>query len=140
MSVGPSDRTASSRQVVKHPFRGALRATSTTDGRHRASNVVECPQRFVRSCCSATPLEELIQLTAADQRFSQFFDIAITVETRGIALEVRAPAEAVTMLQSLFGPRSVSTMKEHATVVGVGASSSPLTAPGCGPPCACRSR
>ena len=52
---------------------------------------------------SATPLDELMSLVAAEQDCCQFFDFAITVDTRGIALEVRAPADALPVLQALFG-------------------------------------
>ena len=52
---------------------------------------------------SATPLDELMSLVAAEQDCCQFFDFAITVDTRGIALEVRSPADALPVLQSLFG-------------------------------------
>ena len=51
----------------------------------------------------ATPLDELMRLVAAEQDCCQFFDFAITVDTRGIALEVRSPADALPVLQSLFG-------------------------------------
>ena len=52
---------------------------------------------------SATPLDELIRLTAAEQVCCQFFSFAITVDTRGIALEVRAPRDGLPVLHSLFG-------------------------------------
>ena len=50
-----------------------------------------------------TPLGELMRLTAAEQDCCQFFDFAITVDRRGIALEVRAPIEALPIVHSLFG-------------------------------------
>lgn len=49
------------------------------------------------------PLHELIRLTAAEQDCCQFFAFAITVDTRGIALEVTAPADALGIVESLFG-------------------------------------
>jgi MerR family transcriptional regulator, copper efflux regulator len=49
------------------------------------------------------PLDELIHLTAAEQSCCQFFNFAITVDSRGIALEVRAPADASPIADSLFG-------------------------------------
>ncbi len=52
---------------------------------------------------AATPLDELMRLTAAEQDCCQFFDFAITVDARGIALEVRAPADALPIIHSLFG-------------------------------------
>jgi hypothetical protein len=51
----------------------------------------------------ATPLEELIRLTAAEQDCCQFFHFAITVDRRGVALEVRAPADAQIVVHALFG-------------------------------------
>jgi len=49
------------------------------------------------------PLHRLIDLVAAEQECCQFFDFAITVDTRGVALEVRATAEARPMITTLFG-------------------------------------
>ena len=43
----------------------------------------------------STPLQELMRLTAAEYECCQFFDFAITVDNRGIALEVRAPDDAL---------------------------------------------
>ena len=51
----------------------------------------------------STPLEELIRLTAAEQDCCRFFDFAITVDRRGITLEVRAPDDALPIVHSLFG-------------------------------------
>ena len=51
----------------------------------------------------ATPLDELMLLAAAEQDCCQFFTFAITVDTRGVALEVRAPDDALPVLRSLFG-------------------------------------
>ena len=55
---------------------------------------------------TTTPLEELIRLAAAEQDCCQFFDFTITVDTRGIALEVRAPTEALPVVHALFGAGS----------------------------------
>jgi len=51
----------------------------------------------------ATPLGELIRLAAAEQECCRFFSFAITIDSRGVALEVRAPDDALPMLHSLFG-------------------------------------
>ena len=51
----------------------------------------------------STPLDELIRLTAAEQECCQFFEFAITVDARGVALEVRAPDDALPIVHSLFG-------------------------------------
>ena len=49
------------------------------------------------------PLTDLMGLVAAEQDCCQFFRFAITVDTRGIALEVRAPDDALEIVESLFG-------------------------------------
>ena len=51
----------------------------------------------------ATPLDELMRLVVAEQDCCQFFAFAISLDTRGVALEVRAPDDALPVLQSLFG-------------------------------------
>ena len=51
----------------------------------------------------STPLDELIRLTAAEQDCCQFIDFAITVDTRGVAVEVRGPDDALPIVHSLFG-------------------------------------
>lgn len=58
----------------------------------------------VRSVFAPTvPVAELMRLVAAEQDCCQFFRFAITVDTRGIALEVRAPQDAQPMVESMFG-------------------------------------
>ena len=52
---------------------------------------------------TSAPLDELMRLTAAEQDCCQFLNFAITVDTRGIGLEVTAPAGALPIVQSLFG-------------------------------------
>ena len=49
------------------------------------------------------PLDELMRLIAAEQDCCQFLSFAITVDTRGVALQVTAPADALAMVHSLFG-------------------------------------
>ena len=51
----------------------------------------------------ATPLDELMRLAAAEQACCQFFAFAITIDNRGVALEIRAPDDALPVLRSLFG-------------------------------------
>jgi MerR family transcriptional regulator, copper efflux regulator len=53
---------------------------------------------------SDTPLDQLVDLVAAEQACCSFFAFAITVDSRGVALEVRAPAEGQGqgMVDSLF--------------------------------------
>lgn len=48
-------------------------------------------------------LGELARLVAAEQRCCAFFSFAITVDHRGVALEVRAPDDAEGVVASLFG-------------------------------------
>ncbi|MEY2582152.1 MAG: hypothetical protein QOE09_2001 [Ilumatobacteraceae bacterium] len=52
---------------------------------------------------STTPLHELMRLAAVEQDCCQFFSFAITVDPRGIALEVRAPNDALPVVEGLFG-------------------------------------
>jgi DNA-binding transcriptional MerR regulator len=49
---------------------------------------------------------ELMRLVAAEQDCCQFFRFAITVDTRGVALEVRAPQDALEIVESMFGTPS----------------------------------
>ena len=51
----------------------------------------------------SVPTAELVRLVAAEQDCCQFFQFAITVDTRGIALEVRAPRDAQLIVESMFG-------------------------------------
>jgi len=51
---------------------------------------------------ASTPLEELVRLVAAEQRCCSFLAFALTVDSRGPALEVRAPPEAQSMVDALF--------------------------------------
>jgi hypothetical protein len=52
---------------------------------------------------SAVPTDELLRLVTAEQACCQFFRFAITVDTRGVALEVRVPADALPVVESIFG-------------------------------------
>lgn len=49
------------------------------------------------------PVTELMRLVAAEQDCCHFFAFAITVDTRGVALEVRGPDEARPIMDSMFG-------------------------------------
>jgi MerR family copper efflux transcriptional regulator len=58
----------------------------------------------VRSVFTPTvPINDLMRLVAAEQDCCQFFRFAITVDTRGVALEVRAPEDALEIVKSMFG-------------------------------------
>lgn len=54
----------------------------------------------------AMPLAELTHLTMTEQGCCSFFAFAITIDGRGIGLEVRAPADAGNVLFALFGAAS----------------------------------
>jgi DNA-binding transcriptional MerR regulator len=49
------------------------------------------------------PLDRLALLVGAEQGCCSFFSFAITVDRRGPALEIRAPAEGRAMVDALFG-------------------------------------
>ena len=61
------------------------------------------PNGVRASFARTVPLTDLIDLAAAEQECCQFFDFAITIDTRGIALEVRSSTAALPVLLSLFG-------------------------------------
>jgi DNA-binding transcriptional MerR regulator len=46
---------------------------------------------------------EMMRLVAAEQDCCQFFRFAITIDGRGVALEVRAPDDAQPIVESMFG-------------------------------------
>jgi hypothetical protein len=54
----------------------------------------------------SVPVGDLMRLVAAEQDCCQFFRFAITVDTRGLALEVRAPEDALEIVKSMFGTPS----------------------------------
>lgn len=51
----------------------------------------------------AAPLAEIAELAAAEQRCCAFFSFAVTIDHRGIALEVRAPDAAADVVTAMFG-------------------------------------
>jgi hypothetical protein len=57
---------------------------------------------------AGTDVAGLAQLVAAEQTCCAFFAFAITVDHRGLGLEVRAPADAVAALDGLLGPDSAA--------------------------------
>ena len=50
------------------------------------------------------PIGFLAELAAAEQACCPFFAFTLTIDARGSALEVRAPADASAMVEALFGP------------------------------------
>ncbi len=51
----------------------------------------------------AVPLDELTRLACAEQTCCAFFAFAITIDHRGVALEVRAPEDARELVTAMFG-------------------------------------
>ena len=49
------------------------------------------------------PVAEVARLAAAEQRCCAFFSFGLTVDERGVGLEVRAPDAAADVLAALFG-------------------------------------
>jgi DNA-binding transcriptional MerR regulator len=54
----------------------------------------------------AADVAEIARLAAAEQNCCRFFQFALTIDDRGTALEVRAPAEAADLVTALFGAPS----------------------------------
>lgn len=52
---------------------------------------------------TAADIERLARLVAAEQACCAFFSFAITVDTRGVGLEVRAPEGAAHLVAALLG-------------------------------------
>lgn len=52
---------------------------------------------------AAVPVDELMRLVAAEQSCCQFLRFAITVDTRGIGLEVQSSTDARSVIEALFG-------------------------------------
>jgi len=69
----------------------------------------------------ATPLDELMRLAAAEQDCCQFFTFAITVDSRGVAVEERAPRRRTPGAPRLVRTPDMRAKKENMAVVGVGA-------------------
>ena len=49
------------------------------------------------------PIDDLMRLVAAEHDCCQFLQFAITIDTRGIGLEVRGPDDARSIIDALFG-------------------------------------
>lgn len=50
-----------------------------------------------------TDVAEIARLATAEQGCCRFFDFALTIDSRGVALEVRAPDDAEPVVAALFG-------------------------------------
>lgn len=58
------------------------------------------------------PVDRLARIVVAEQQCCAFFSFAITVDQRGLGLEVQAPAGTEEILSSLFGTSgSVSSLR-----------------------------
>lgn len=53
--------------------------------------------------CREAPLGPIAELAAAEQSCCSFFAFALTIDGRGAALKVRAPAEGLVLVDALFG-------------------------------------
>ena len=84
------DRLAHWRALLEH----ARSRTNTPDGALRVE------------FADSVSLGELAQLVAAEQHCCAFLSFTITVDARGIALEVRAPDGAADVVTALFGQPS----------------------------------
>lgn len=51
------------------------------------------------------PADDLFGLATAEQGCCTFFSFAVTIDERGLALEVRVPGHAAPVLDAVFGPR-----------------------------------
>ncbi|MDY7101190.1 MAG: MerR family transcriptional regulator [Actinomycetota bacterium] len=51
----------------------------------------------------AAPIDELTRLVVAEQACCTFFAFTITVDHRGVALEVRTPSDAAELVDAVFG-------------------------------------
>lgn len=88
-SLGPADqatridewRDVLVRVTARAPVDGGLRLTLAPDA----------------------PVAEIARLAVAEQACCQFFSFALTVDGRGTALEVTAPADALPIVHAFFG-------------------------------------
>jgi len=70
----------------------------------RASTRTDLPDGSLRlELADDVDLAGLAELVAAEQACCSFFAFAITIDTRGVALEVSAPDGAAEIVASLFG-------------------------------------
>lgn len=48
------------------------------------------------------PIGEIVELARAEQKCCAFFSFALTIDSRGVALEITAPEEAAGLIEELF--------------------------------------
>jgi hypothetical protein len=92
------DRAAGERQLAE--WQSLLNQTNLNGG-VRSRTSIEGGVRLEFG--SDVNLTELSRLVTAEQGCCQFFSFAITVDRRGIGLEVRAPLDARDVVAALFG-------------------------------------
>jgi hypothetical protein len=51
----------------------------------------------------ASPLDEVVRLAAAEQDCCRFFAFAVTIDARGVGLEIRAPDDGLPVIHAVFG-------------------------------------
>ena len=71
--------------------------------RHARATVELGPAAVRLELTDTVDVADLARLVVAEQQCCAFFSFAITVDSRGVALEVRAPDEAAEIVTSLFG-------------------------------------
>jgi MerR family copper efflux transcriptional regulator len=52
---------------------------------------------------AGAPIDEVARLTVAEQECCRFLSFSLTVDGRGLGLEVRAPDDALPVVHGLFG-------------------------------------
>jgi len=96
-----SDATAIACTLSAGSMRGRIADWQTlfahVDRRERIEGGVRCVFH------PTVPVGELMRLVAAEHNCCQFFAFAITIDTRGVALEVRGPHDARPIIESMFG-------------------------------------
>jgi DNA-binding transcriptional MerR regulator len=102
--------------LCKATAEAAVPIACTLDGSTASRRVEEWQQllRFVRdrtplaggvrlALDPTVPLDEVARLATAEQECCRFFSFALTVDDRGLGLEVRAPDNALPIVHALFG-------------------------------------
>lgn len=64
---------------------------------------ISCARRAPVELRPGEPVDEIARLVQAEQACCPFFAFAITVDQRGVGLEVTAPTDALPVVDELFG-------------------------------------
>ena len=105
----PSARTTDPAVPIACSLDGGQMTDRAAEWQAALANVVARKQIAggVRLVLAAnTALDEVARLAVAEQECCRFLSFAITVDDRGIGLEVRAPGDALPIVESLFGARA----------------------------------